>query len=60
VTIYNTRVSVVEEMDGPTPDDAIAKLARQLSAAGFNVLSGDPRYADAFVSENSPDDDSAT
>ena len=55
--IYNTRVSIVEEIDGPDPEGAITRLAGQLREAGFNVMSGDSRYADAFLSENNPGDD---
>lgn len=53
LTTYNVQVSVIEEMPGTSRDDAITRLAAQLSAAGFNVLTSHG-YADAFVSENQP------
>jgi hypothetical protein len=53
--IYNTRVTVVEETEAASPDEAVSRLAGQLIRAGFNVLSDGPQYADAFLSENQPE-----
>lgn len=40
--VYNVRVTVVEEIRGKDAEQAIARLARQLTQAGFNVISGGP------------------
>lgn len=56
---WNTLAPVIAVIPGESAAGAIAALAAQLPAAGFDVHEGEPGGYSAFESDDSEDDDPA-
>lgn len=54
---WNTLVSACEEVTAETAQEAIDILAMRLSAAGFEPYTDHARTPDAFLSENSEEEE---